>query len=58
VSALGGVHSLKLSSCQGISDVSALGGVHFLDLSYCQGISDVSALGVVPALVSVDIIMM
>jgi hypothetical protein len=55
---LGGVHSLKLSSCQGISDVSALGGVHFLDLSYCQGISDVSALGVVPALVSVDIIMM
>ena len=45
VSALGGVHTLNLRECTGISDVSALGGVHYLDLSGCTGISDVSALG-------------
>jgi hypothetical protein len=50
VSALGGVHSLKLCFCQGISDVSALGGVYSLDWSRCHGISDVSALGSVNSL--------
>ena len=45
VSALGGVHTLDLFACTGISDVSALGGVHTLNLRWCTGISDVSALG-------------
>jgi len=45
VSALGNVHTLKLSECQGIRDVSALGGVHTHNLSNCNGITDVSALG-------------
>jgi hypothetical protein len=36
VSALGGVHSLKLFCCSGISDVSALGGVHTLNLMVVQ----------------------
>ena len=51
VSALGGVHTLDLSECTGISDVSALGGVHTLDLLECTGISDVSALGGVQILI-------
>ena len=41
---LGGVHTLNLSGCDGITDVSALGGVHTLDLSDCSGITDVYAL--------------
>jgi hypothetical protein len=40
VSALGGVHTLSLSYCEGIRDVSALGGVHSLSLSYFEGICD------------------
>jgi hypothetical protein len=43
---LGGVHSLNLCDCDGISDVSALRGVHSLNLSYCPGISDVSELSI------------
>ena len=45
VSALGNVHTLYLSWCQGITDVSALGNVHELHLSGCDNITDVSALG-------------
>jgi hypothetical protein len=42
---LGGVHSLYLSWCEGISDVEALGGVHSLHSSEVPGSIDVSALG-------------
>ena len=38
---LGGVHTLNLSLCNGITDVSALGGVYALNLSACGGIADV-----------------
>lgn len=41
----GYIHTLRLSNCQGITDVSALGYVHTLYLSDCHGITDVSALG-------------
>jgi hypothetical protein len=44
VSALGGVHTSKLSCCTNIADVSALGQVHDLDLSRTK-VVDVSALG-------------
>src|SRR3989339_1234163 len=44
VSALGGVHTLRLS-CTDIRDVSALGKVYSLNLSDCNSITDVSALG-------------
>ena len=51
VSALGHVHTLDLSRCNGITDVSALGHVHTLNLSGCNGITDVSALGNVHTLI-------
>ena len=41
---LGGVHTLTLHDCPGITDVSALGGVHTLTLHDCSGITDVSVL--------------
>jgi hypothetical protein len=44
VSALGNVHTLKLSSCHNLTDVSALGNVHTLNLYNCR-ITDVGALG-------------
>ena len=43
VSALGGVQTLSLFHCRGITDVSALGGVHTLSVSHCRGITDVRA---------------
>jgi hypothetical protein len=39
VSALGGVHKLNLSYCEGVRDVSALGGVHTLTLPYGRHIN-------------------
>ncbi len=42
VSALGGVHTVKLYDCKGIIDFSALGQVHDLDLLYCKNVVDVS----------------
>eukprot|EP01137_Pigoraptor_chileana_P035214 Opistho-2@28915 len=50
VSVLGGVHTLDLSYCDGVTHVSALGGVHSLNLRGCNGVRDVSALGGVHSL--------
>lgn len=44
VSALGGVHTLRLNNCRNIVDVSALRFVHDLDLSNCTGVTDASML--------------
>jgi hypothetical protein len=45
VRALGGVHTLNLRHCTGMTNVSALGDVHTLNLWACMRITDVSALG-------------
>jgi len=44
VSALGGVETLDLSGCTGVTDVSALGSVSSLCLFGCTGVTDFSAV--------------
>ena len=40
----GGIHRMRISYCDNLSDVSALSGVHSLEIFRCDNISDVSAL--------------
>jgi hypothetical protein len=45
VSDLGGLTTLNMSGCAGVTDVSALGGLTTLNMNRCAGVTDVSALG-------------